>query len=157
MQKSKVSHSSPFQIVRVSGIDSSHKFPNLQPFSLIPYETNPPSLSHFGLVSKGSFGVLRRQIYYRLFERDSVGLLIDEIESIRVTHGSKIIGIRNKNWWNQNFIPHFLETSLDEFKKKEKYRVAANTWKAEVWRHTLGTWLLVAIVTKMDLNMRKVT
>ena len=40
---------------------------------------------------------------------------------------------------------------------KGKCRVAANTWKAEVWRHTSGTWSLVAIITKMDLNLRKVT
>ena len=60
-------------------------------------EPIPPSLRYFGLVSKRSFGVLGGQIYYRLLERDSVGFLIDEIGWIRVTHGSKVIGIRNNS------------------------------------------------------------
>ena len=62
-----------------------------------------------------------------MFEGDSVEFLIDEIRWIRVTHGSKIIGIRNNSLWNQNFIPDFLKTSWDEFKKKGKYRVEVNT------------------------------
>ena len=82
-------------------------------------EPIPPSLRHFGPVSKESFGVLGGQIYYRLFEGDSVDFLTDKVRWIRVTHRPKIIDIGNNNRWDQNFIPHFLETNWDEFKKKE--------------------------------------
>ena len=72
-------------------------------------------LRYFGLVSKKSFGVLGGQIYYRLFERDSVGFLTDKVRWIRVTHRPKKIDIGSNSRWNQNFVPHFLE---NRFQKK---------------------------------------
>jgi len=88
-----VNHSSSFQTTRASSIDSSHKPPNLQPFSPIPYGTNVFTPRHFGLVSKRGFGVPGGQIHYRLFEGDSVGFLMDKVRWVRITHRPKKIDI----------------------------------------------------------------
>ena len=74
-----------------------------------PMEPISPSLRHFGPISKGSFGIPRGQIHCTLFEGDLVSFLMDEIRWIRITHRPKKINIWSNSWWNQDFVPHFLE------------------------------------------------
>ena len=37
------------------------------------------------------------------------------------------------------------EIRRNKFEKK-KYKVAADNWRMETWRHTLGMWAMVAIM-----------
>ena len=121
------------------------------------YPTKPisPPLGHFRPVSKGSFDIVGGRIHYRLFEGDLVGFLTDEIRWIRVTHRSKKIDIGSNSWWNQDFIPHFLEIGWSKFKEKKIQGSGRHSENGKLGRHTSGTWTLVAIKDEVDLSLTK--
>ena len=39
---------------------------------------------------------------------------------------------------------------------KKKYKVATDGWEVETWRHTSGTWSMVAIAAEIGLNLARI-